>query len=101
MLTPIRDILPKFLERDDKIFSKEPKNLIVKTEFMEDPSTNRNDFESDKDLWISKEDRGTSSGNKRKYTEIKDPDTELTKNITTNLKLPKKSSSRDSHHGRK
>ena len=49
-LTPIRDILPQFLERDDKIFSKEPENLVVKTEFLEDPSTNRNDFESDKDL---------------------------------------------------
>ena len=43
LLTPIQDILPLFLERDDKIFSKEPKNLAVKTEFLEDPSTNRNE----------------------------------------------------------
>ena len=68
LLTPIRDILPQFLERDDNIFSKEPENLTVKTEFLGDPSKNRNEFESDKDLRGSKEDKGTSSGNKRKYT---------------------------------
>ena len=62
LLTPIRDILPQFLERDDKIFSKEPENLTFKTEFLEDPSTNRNDFESVKDFLGSKEDIGTSSG---------------------------------------
>ena len=100
-LTPIQDILPQFLERDDKIFSKEHENLIVKTEFLEDPSTNRNDFESVKDFRGSKEDRGTSSGNKRKYTEIKEPDTELAKNVTANFKLPINSSSRDTHHARK
>ena len=74
-LTPIQDILLQFLERGDKIFSKEPENLTVKTKFLEDPSTNRNVFESVKDFQGSKEDRGTSSGNKRKYTEIKEPNT--------------------------
>ena len=95
LLTPIWDILQQFWERDDKIFSKEIENLIVKIEFLEDPSTNRNDFESVKDFQGSKEDRGTSSGNKRKYTKIKEPDPELAKNVTINLKIPKNSSSRD------
>ena len=49
-LTPIRDILPQFLERDDTIFSKEPENLTGKIEFLEDPSTNRNDSDPNNDF---------------------------------------------------
>ena len=49
-LTSIWDILLQFLERDDKIFSKEPENLTVKTKFLEDPSTNRNGFQLVKDF---------------------------------------------------
>lgn len=100
LLTPLRDFLPQFSERDEKVYVKEPENLTVKTEFQEEPPTNRNDFESVKDSRGSKENKGTSSGNKRKYREIKEPDNELGKNASTNLKLPKKSSSTDSHHGR-
>ena len=68
ILTPIRDIFPHFLERDEKIISIEPKNLTITIEFLEDPSTNRNDSEPNKDFWGSKEDKGTSGGNNKKYT---------------------------------
>jgi hypothetical protein len=100
LLTPLRDFLSQFSEIDEKICAKEPENLTVKTEFQEDPSSNRNGFESVKDFQVSKENKRTSSGNKRKYKEIKEPDNELGKNATTNLKLPKKSSSKDSYNGR-
>lgn len=37
--------------------------------------------------------------NKIKYTKLGDPHTELGKNASIKLKLPKKPSSMDSHHG--
>lgn len=99
LATPLPDIRPQFTETDEKVFPKETENLIVKTEFQKDTSTNKNDFELVKEFRGLKGNKAISNGNKTKSTDRRETYCKFGKNAPNNLKRPTETSSKDVCHG--